>query len=146
MSKSYVILCERSGTWAAAVARQLPGDVRLRQTGGLRECALELAEHPSSLLAVELTGQNLAQVMALVTEVSRKWPHARIIVLAQRGLDACEWLLREAGAIHFTTSPRQLVGLGGLVRRHFERICVPSTASPAAHIWDALPWSGAATA
>lgn len=144
MSKPCVILCERSGAWACAVTRHLPDDVRLRQTRGLGECAAELAEFPTSLLALELTRQNFAGVLALLSAVGRKFPQARVVILAQRELGDYEWLFREAGAIHFTSSPRELAGLPGLVRRHFRRVPAPPATSLAAQVWDALPWGDVA--
>jgi hypothetical protein len=146
MTKAQVILCERGAAWAAAVAGQLPPDVRLRQTRAVGECVSVLAEAPTSLLAVELTSQNLARVLATMDEVSRKFPQARVVVLAQRGLEGYEWLLREAGALHFTASPRELAGFEALARRHFERVPGPPTATLAAQVWDALPWNDVATA
>ncbi len=146
MSKPRVILCERSGAWAPAVARHLPGNVGLRETRGLAECAAELAETPTSLLALEVTRQNFAAVLALVTRIGGKFPRARVIILAQRGLDDYEWALREAGAIHFTSSPRRLLGLASLIRRHFAGIPAPPIASLAAQAWDDLPWSDVAMA
>lgn len=146
MTKPRVILCERSGAWASAIARRLPGDICLRQTRGLAEAAGELAEAPTSLLALEVTRQNFTAVLAQVSEIERKLSPARVIILAQRGLGDYEWLFREAGAIYFTSSPRELSGLVNLTLRHFSRLPAPAALSLAAQVWDALPWSDLAMA
>ena len=132
--------------WARAVARHLPANVCLRETRGLGECAAELAATPTSLLAFELTRQNFAGVLPIVSRIGGTFPRARVIILAQRGLDDYQWVLREAGAIHFTSSPRALLGLGDVIRRHFSGIPAPPIASLAAQAWDELPWSDVAIA
>jgi hypothetical protein len=53
-------------------------------------------------------------------------------------------LLREAGAVHFTVSPRSLPGWTRSVVRHFERLPAPR-ANLAADVWNTLPWSDVAT-
>lgn len=143
MNKPGVIVCERSGAWATAIRRYLPAEIRLRQTRGLAECAAELSAAPQSLLALELTPGNLAGVLGLLSGLGRKFPLAAAVVLAERGLERYEWLLREAGAVHFTASPREPDDLARLAIRHFSRIS-PPRAHFAAQIWDALPWSEAA--
>jgi hypothetical protein len=118
----------------------------LRQTRGLGAAAAELAEAPTSLLALELTRQNFTGVLAMMSEIGRKLSRARIMILAERGLDDYEWLFREAGAVYFTSSPRELPGVANLVRRHFNRLPAPPAASVAAQVWDTLPWSDGAIA
>ncbi len=107
--------------------------------------AAGLAAAPASLLALELTRENCSEVLALVSDMRREFPLARVLVLADRGMEAFEWLLREAGAVHFTTSPRMLDGLAHLVRSHFSRIPEPP-AEFATRLWDSLPWRDVATA
>jgi hypothetical protein len=140
MKRPRVIVCEQTGKWAAAIARHLPSAIRLRQTRGLRECAGELALAPCSLLALELTLENLAGVLALLGDLDQKFPLARAIVVAERRLAAYKWLLREAGAVHFTTSPRESRCLAGMASRHVDRTAVPMT-DLATEIWDELPWN-----
>lgn len=139
MKRPRVIVCERTGKWATAIARHLPSAIRLRQTRGLRECSDELALSPASLLVLELTLENLGGVLALVGDLGHKFPLARAIVVAERHLAPYECLLREAGAAHFTTSPRESRCLAGLASRHVDRTAVPMT-DLATEIWDELPW------
>lgn len=143
MNGPCMMVCERSGKWAVALAPHLAPTIRLRQTRSLVECSAVLAQAPASLLAVEATRENLAGVLALLVDVAKKFSQARAIVLADRGLESYEWLLREAGAVHFTVSPRESHDLALLARRHLEHAGA-ARADLAAQIWDALPWSDVA--
>ena len=102
MIRPDVIVCELSGIWATALRRYLPDEIRLRQTHRLAECADELAESPDSLLALELTRENLSGLLDLLAGLGKKFPRARAVVLAERGWEPYESLVREAGAVHFT--------------------------------------------
>jgi hypothetical protein len=137
------IVCERSGAWAAALRRHLPRELRLRETRTLADCRHELTAAPASLLVVEVSESNLGGVLDLAADVERLFPWARLVAVAPRGGEACEWLLREAGAIHFTTSPRSAAVLARLAARHAARIPLPR-ATPVAEIWDSLPWQESA--
>jgi hypothetical protein len=143
MIRPGVIVCERTGTWATALRRFLPDEIRLRQTRRLAECVDALAEAPDSLLALELSRSNLSAVLDLLAGLGQKFPRARAVVLAERGCEPYEWLVREAGAVHFTSSPRESETVARLVSRHRETIPA-SRASAVALIWDSLPWSDVA--
>jgi hypothetical protein len=112
-----VIVCERRGAWATALARALPVGISLRQTRGLEDCAADLEAFPTSLLVLELTRGNLLGLLELLWGLGRRYPLARAIVVAARELERYEWLAREAGAMHFTTSPRSGAELARLAMR-----------------------------
>jgi len=61
------------------------------------------------------------------------------VVLAERAMRDCEWLVREAGAVYFTSSPRNLVPLAGLAVRFLATAKPTATRIPDA-IWSRLPW------
>ena len=65
-------------------------------------------------------------------------------VVADRSLAACEWLVREAGAVHFLLSTRQLPPLARLVVRHLANVPAPQQ-TLVDRIWASLPWPGRAT-
>ena len=144
MSQPRVIICERSGIWAAALARHLPREVRFVQTRALAECSAALAAAPMSLVALETSAGNLNGVLAWLAQLPATFPLARAVVLADHGLQSHEWLLREAGAVHFAISPRELDGLAPLMQNHLARLPAPN-ASFAEQVWNSLPWSEAAT-
>ena len=113
MPRVPVILMERSGQWAAALRIELPeGAIRLIETRSLEECWRRLAEWPRALVAIEVTAERIEAVAAGLRRLERRFPESRAIVLAERGLAACGDLLREAGAIHFASSPREPVQHG----------------------------------
>lgn len=143
MIKPGVIVCERTGILAAALRGCLPEEIRLQQTRRLAECVDALAEAPDSLLALELTRENVSGVLDLLADLGQKFPRTRAVVLADRSCASYEGLMREAGAVHFTTSPRESENLARLAKRHRETIPA-SRASAVALIWDSLPWSDVA--
>jgi hypothetical protein len=148
MNNPSVIVCERSGIWATSLARHLGPEIRLRQTRGLEECVRQLAAAPASLLALEVSRGNLPGGLALLVDVGRRFPASRSIVLAERGCERYEWLLREAGAVHFSVSPRESESLARLAVRHFGLATVPLAdecrGDVTSQIWDALPWNDVA--
>jgi hypothetical protein len=140
-----VIVCERSGKWATAIGRHVPRGVRLLQTRNLADGAAALAGAPASLLAFEATTRNLAEVLELLAQCSRKFPLARTIILAEACLRPYESLLREAGALHVTFSSRELDGLAGTLVNHLALADRARTGAPES-IWESLPWGDAAAA
>jgi hypothetical protein len=143
-SKPGVIICERKGTWAAGLRRYLPRELRLRETRSLADCLHELDESPASVVVVEFSEALLERALDLLGEVGRRFPSALVVAVAPRGWEPYEGLLREAGAVHFTTSPRDGDVLARIAVRHAALIPAPGTTF-AARIWDSLPWPEAAT-
>jgi hypothetical protein len=138
-NQTRVIVCERRGTWAAGLRRHVPREIRVCETRTLGDCRRELALAPGSLVVVELWRTDVDGTLALLTDVARRFPQARAVAVAERGCEPFEWLLREAGAIHFMTSPRQSATLARLAVRHVSRVPVART-TLVAQIWDSLPW------
>ena len=136
-----LIVCERTGRWAVALRRELDGmGVRAYETRSLAECFDELAQSPAGLAVVELTAAGVTALLRRLAQWQRDFPLARMAVVADRSLAGCEWLLREAGAVHFTCSPRQLGPLARLVRRHLAKAPSAPPASLSEQIWASLPW------
>jgi hypothetical protein len=161
------IVCESGSSWAVGLRREAGAwPLRIHETRSLDECRqlLEggqsasaarwlkwrsvdewpqlLQGYPASFLVVELTRAGLEGLLGFLACIGRDYPWARLAVVAPRELAAAEWLMREAGAVHFVTSPRQLAGLVCTARRHLEAVPRPRL-SPAEEIWAGLPWSGA---
>ena len=113
-----LILLERTGGWAGALRRELgERPVRLVETRSFDECWQQLAAAPAALVAWELTAANLPQMVRSLLRLDRDFPGAAAIVMAERRLAAAQGLLREAGALHFVTSPRSLGPVAEIVRR-----------------------------
>ncbi len=135
-----LIVCERSGGWAVGLRRALQGaEVRIRETRSVTECWEELAEAPGGFVVVELTSAAAGELLGRMVRLQRDLPLARLAVVADRSLAAYEWLMREAGAVHFTCSPRQLGPVARLARRHLAEAPVPPQ-TLTDQIWASLPW------
>lgn len=136
-----LIVCERSGDWAIAWKRLLAGTtIPIAETRSLAHCRGELAASPASVVALELTPEKWPASVAALAEWSREFPRARLIALSTRGSEACEGLVREAGALHVAYSPAQLSRVVPLVRRHLARAPRPERTLREL-IWDRLPWA-----
>ena len=135
-----VIVCERTGRWAVALRRELAGaGVRIRETRSLAECWEMLAESPGGFVVVELSAVHVDALLRQMTRLERDFPLARVAIVADRSLAHYEWLLREAGAAHFTTSTGRLGPVAQLACRHLaEAPSPPRTAKQ--EIWARLPW------
>jgi hypothetical protein len=134
-----LIVCERTGRWAVALRRELIGTgVRVWETRTLADCFAELAESPASLVILEL-GDDVAGLLDYMARQPRRFPAARIAVVADRSRVDYEWLMREAGAVHFVGSPRRLGSLARLACRHLAQVPPPEQGL-AERIWANLPW------
>ncbi len=137
---SRLVVCERTGKWAVAIARHLAADADdIHQTRSLEECWEALAKWPASLAVLELIAANVEPLVRRLADLDRRFPAARAIVVAARSLAAYENLAREAGAIHFETSPRRLDAVAAIWRRH--RDAAPRrTMNTPPRILAGLPW------
>lgn len=136
-----LIVCERTGAWASALAVALAGrGVRLRETRSLEEAREELAGDPASCVAVALDVAEPSGVLRFISGLEGRHPLARSIALAPRSMAGYEWLAREAGAVAFIASPRGLTSVAQLVARHLQRT-PQSPRSVVERIRASLPWS-----
>jgi hypothetical protein len=140
-----LIICEKSGHWAAALrraagSRGLPiGEVRSPE-----QAQRELAQRPASIVAIEVSAATLAKTLSQAVAWRIRYPAAQFLLLAEPELAAIEPELREGGALHVVYSTRDLAATVRLIRRHLARAPRPQL-SLEESIWAALPWSGAAT-
>jgi len=114
-----LIVWARTGRWAVALRRELAETgIRVWETRTLVECWEELVESPASFLVVELLEGNVHPLLARMMRLPREFPTVRIAMVADRSLADYEGLLREAGAVHFVCSPRQLGPMAKMANRH----------------------------
>ncbi len=141
MNSAHCIVCERTARWAIALRPPLRRlGVRLYETRALEECWREVEAHTASMVGVEVTRANLKAVVPWLTRLSRAFPRARVVACVDRELEPAQWLLREAGAVHVTSSPRETAPLVRLIVRHLA--ASPAGAETARQrIWQRLPWS-----
>ena len=160
MPASQVIVLERDGHWAAALrqefahARQhkLRSDsspasreaARVIEIRSWDECWQRLAQEPAALVAAELPDTNPDSVLASLSRMDRQFPEAAMLILTNRRLVPFRRLLREAGALHFVTSPRRLEGVVEIVLRRCARLpAATGSAGRLDEILADLPWTDA---
>jgi DNA-binding NtrC family response regulator len=145
MTASRLIVLERDGHWAAALRRELESAgvrVMLTENRSWDEVWKALGEFPTALVATELTEATAGRLLAALARIERRYPRAAMIVVADCRLAAYRDLLREAGALHFLTSPRRLSEIGDIVRRRAARFeSAVGSAGPLEEIRDNLPWA-----
>jgi hypothetical protein len=134
-----IIVSERSGRWAVALRRELGPGSRILETRSIAECWACLSKTPASLVVVELNAGNVDTLLGRMARREREYPRVRVAVFADRRLAGYEWLLREAGAAVFLSSPRRAAVLADLARRHLARHPVEAVETCEA-ILAALPW------
>jgi hypothetical protein len=129
----------------AEFTRDTAFDCRIIETRTNDQCLDELAVAPTAFVAVELSDASRERGLELLSSIAERFPFAKVVVLADRGLRHYEWLARELGAVHFVASPRQLAPLATIISRHWQRTA-PAAASDAEtgrsidDIWRDLPW------
>jgi len=135
-----LIVCERRGHWAAALRRELSeSGLRVWETRLLADCWQSLTVAPASFLVVELSLGNAEALLGRMMRLPTEYPLARVAVVAERRLTAYEWLVREAGAVHFVSSPRELGPLAQIGFRHMAAVPPPHKTF-VERVWDGLPW------
>ena len=141
MAAAKLIACEKSGTWAAALRRDLGAEeVRVYETRSLAECGDELRLAPASFLVCEATAANVANLCEFLVRLAQRHPDARAVVAANA--DAMDFadLFCEAGALQVVTNARKVRAVANLVRRHFQRFPTQND-SFRAQLWSRLPWT-----
>jgi hypothetical protein len=135
-----LIVCEKTNRWAVALRWALHGSgTRVYETRSWPDCWQAWRNAPDSALALQLRRDNVTDLVRHLTCVREQAPQALIAVLAEREMRACEWLLREAGALHVACSPGDLGPLARLLVRALRD--VPPAASPEGLALRArLPW------
>ncbi len=139
-----LILCEQSGIWAAAMRRAYPQVSRYWRRFPTWWASWEaFRQRPQSFLVVELTSENLSEILNALRWMECFAPGGRLAVLADRRWAGLEWMLREAGIVHWTTSLRAVGPLVEMALGHLKRSARPA-ATLRERIWRRLPWAKAA--
>ena len=134
------IVYERTGRWAQGLRRESDAaGLRIHEVRSLADCWEMLGRFPGSFVVVEVSRSEIGALLTRLARWEREYPLARAAVVAERSLADWEWLLREAGAVWFTTSPRELGPVAAAARRHMEQVPEPEMGI-ADRIWSGLPW------
>jgi hypothetical protein len=137
MLTARLIVCEKTAFWADALRRET--DLAVHETRSLAECWRELSDWPNSLLVLELTGGNGEMLISRLSDLGREFSGAAAVVVTERRWHGYEWIVREAGAVHFAVSPRCMGLVARLARRHLAAV-PEKEMSPVQKIWASLPW------
>lgn len=139
------IVCERTGRWAAALRRELEAhagefsEIRLPEE---LSAAIESARQ-ATVVVVELRRDALGPSLDALVLAERRGARVLPVAVADATLAGVEGVAREAGAVHFVTSPRQFHELVELGRRH--QRCVPAPVQTLRErVWARLPWNAIA--
>jgi hypothetical protein len=135
-----LVVLERTGRWAVALRRELPVEgVVVQETRSVPECWDVLARHPASFVVAELTRSSAEALVDRMAWLERDFPLARVAVVADRSLAGWECWMREAGAVHFTVSSRELRPVARMAVRHLDAAPKPQL-SVTERIRASLPW------
>lgn len=145
MSRSRLIVFERTGHWAAVLrATGVPDLPRIVETRSLAACQAALAQSPHSLVALEISNLNDTAALDFLAAALRQHPQLAIVALLSPAAIGAEPLLREAGAVDVVRSVLDLPRLARLAARFAAR--APAAELPLdQYITEALPWPGLAT-
>lgn len=138
-----LIIWERSGIWASALYRACPKLSpywRRVRNGSAAWRAFEARR--GSFLVVELWPDTLPQILNVLRWIERFAPESRLAVVTHPQWAELEWMFRQAGLVHFISSPRQVGPLAQLALRHLKRVA-QRRGSLAERIWRRLPFGSA---
>lgn len=137
---SRLIVCEKTGRWAAAL-RHAAGscELPLVEVRSLQQLERELIDSPAAMAAVEVSAASLVRVATHVAAWRSRFAGSAILLLADEELQPLEAPLREVGVVHAAFSPRDLSGMVRLIRRHLARAPRPALTLEGS-ILARLPW------
>jgi hypothetical protein len=151
-----LLICERTGTWAAALRRGVRSTAeqptsRIIETRSLVECrngfdGQSSADFAVAPLLVESTIGDLPDLLDLLTVHVRRRPRVPRFVIGPLPSDDFELLLREAGTVDWVASPRGVGRIVQTLRRYDPRVAAPpvNLLEPPTSLTDqfraSLPW------
>lgn len=141
-----LIVLESTGDWAAELIRRLPPAVSLVETRTLDDVWSELDGAPA-IVALEFTPARADELLAALIRLDRECPQAASVILADPHDAAWESICREAGAVQFISSRRNVDQLVKLVRHQLavsprELVSAPiENTSLEEQILADLPWA-----
>lgn len=137
------LVCERSGSWAAAWRERLPpGAPRLIECRLWSEVETHLGEAPASLVCLEARGVPAAEFVSRLATLARHYPLARAIVLADPTTAPAAWAWWDVGVAAVALGPWDLDAVTPVLTRHFAQ-GVEWDESWRTAWWRRLPWQAA---
>ena len=138
------ITCERSGHWASqlrcvAAERLARITLVMRETRSPAECLEALAEAPGSAVWIAWTPNQAQACARLLYQIERRFPAARVVMLAAPSERRHEPLWRSLGAHDAAYALWELGASLEASLRHVER-GAPKRSSPLEEALGRLPW------
>jgi hypothetical protein len=135
-----LVLCERTGRWAAALRGELAGaGLHVWETRTMDDCGTLLAESPASFAVLELSEKKIGEILDFIGNWQAEFPLFRFAVVADRDLAPYKWFMYEAGAADFICSVRKIGAVARTACRHLAQ-APPLPQSLTERIWANLPW------
>ncbi|MGD0383600.1 MAG: hypothetical protein ABSA77_08775 [Thermoguttaceae bacterium] len=135
-----LVVCERTGRWAAALRGELSGaGLRVWETRSLTDCGTLLAESPASFAVLELSEKKIGEILDFIRNWQADFPLFCFAVVADRNLAYYKWFMHEAGAADFICSVRKIGAVARTACRHLAH-APPLPQSLTERIWANLPW------
>jgi len=145
MTNCQLIVCERTSHWSAVLRASLGRrQPQVVETRSLPLCEAALVEAPASIVAVEVTQDNLEAVIGFLKKVSERFPRAAFTALLAPEFQPATCLLREAGAIDAIASVLDAPRLTRIAQRHHAR-APQREMTLREFVADQMPWAVYAT-
>ena len=106
------------------------------------EIRTTLEETPALFIVFRLSEPVIQDVVQCLAEVTRTTERAAAIVVADRGLERWEYVMREAGAKYFQCGHRNLAKIIQIAANHAKNQPTPQI-TLRERIWSSLPWGTA---
>ena len=140
MAFAKFLVCEESNRWTVALRWGLARNhTQLVVAQDLNNCWQNVHLAPASFVALELNESNLESIVERLQDVRSRFPLTRVAVMCDRSLASCQWLVREAGAVHVAVSIRDVSIIIRLAERHLAQVRRPLVGIRQS-VWDRLPW------
>jgi hypothetical protein len=118
-----IILYETSGHWATLIRGRLLEEFALIETRSIDETTDTLQKFRKSLVLLQLHPRQSKRIVTLLRRLDFEFRQSSAVVLGDRRLrPAWEDLVREAGAIDYIKSPRQIGRLINLIEHHSQLV------------------------
>jgi hypothetical protein len=145
MSRCHLIVCEKTGRWAAALRSALgERPPSLVETRSLAGCEAALVDAPHSLVALETTASNLEATLAFVGRSIGRFPRCYFVALLDPEICDAALLIREGGAIATFDSVLDAARIVRLAKRQLAR-APRQEAEGRESVWERMPWASFAT-
>ena len=116
-----ILLYRVSPDWTLAVRRLFQRSNRMTvevvELESMDDLQSRLEESSVALVVMELTDRDAQWIISSLERVARDYPAARTVVVGPHAARSWEWIMREAGAVWATFSPREIRPLSSIALR-----------------------------